>query len=194
MGRGQDITGKNIGDITAREIADLLGAPEPLKAWQVRRVAERARRYLSPATMWQDSSVLDPGEGEDDAAFLVQTEQRVIHDTADGQPAELRLSRAIDHLMPCNWNFLNNLRIVLGAIGGNAYPGQPFAQCSRNIILTPIREHMRSVSATLRVFWRGEAGDESADRSILAILGEPTPVKRWLAASLDKTLRMQLKL
>ena len=125
---GNDITGRSIGDITARELADLLGAREPLKAWQVRRVAERARRYLGPATMWQDGSVLDPGEGEHDPAFLAQTEQRIIHDTADGQPAELRLSHAIDHLRPCNWNYLNSLRIVLGAIGGNLHPTQPFAQ------------------------------------------------------------------
>jgi hypothetical protein len=36
--------------------------------------------------------------------------------------------------------------------------------------------------------------DDSTDTSVLATLGEPTPVKRWLAASLDRTLRMQLKL
>jgi hypothetical protein len=31
------------------------------------------------------------------------------------------------------------------------------------------------------------------DRRILASLGTPTPIKCWLAASLDKTIRLQLE-
>jgi hypothetical protein len=30
------------------------------------------------------------------------------------------------------------------------------------------------------------------DRDLLALLGKPTAIKKWLAASLDKTIRLQL--
>jgi hypothetical protein len=52
---------------------------------------------------------------------------------------------------------------------------------------------LRIVSNTLGVFWRDEETDEPIDRDVLASLGEVTEVKRWLAASLDKTIRSQLE-
>jgi hypothetical protein len=48
------------------------------------------------------------------------------------------------------------------------------------------------ISDTLNVFWRGETTTGDIDRCVLASLGAPTPVKRWLAASLDKTIRLHL--
>ena len=58
--------------------------------------------------------------------------------------------------------------------------------------MVPIRSRMEVVSNTLQIFCRDRELDEEADRDLLALLGEPTEAKRWLAASLDKTIRLQL--
>ena len=95
-------------------------------------------------------------------------------------------------LMPCHWRFVENLRIVLEAIGGKLYPEKPFAACGRNIMLVPIRRRMEIVCRTLKVFLGEPELKQEVDRELLALLGGPTEVKRWLAASLDKTIRLQL--
>ena len=87
---------------------------------------------------------------------------------------------------------MENLRIVLEAIGGRLNPGNPFAACGRNITLVPIRRRMKIISNTLKVFCGEPELDQELDRDILALLGEPTEVNRWLANSLDKTIRLQL--
>lgn len=83
-------------------------------------------------------------------------------------------------------------QIVLEAIGGKLNPEKPFAACGRNINLVPNRARMEVVSKTLTTFCSAVQIDKVVDRKLLAILGEPTAVKRWLAASLDKTIQFQL--
>jgi hypothetical protein len=51
---------------------------------------------------------------------------------------------------------------------------------------------MEIVSNTLKVFCGDPESDQEVDRDLLALLGKPTEVKKWLAASLDKTMRLQL--
>jgi hypothetical protein len=51
---------------------------------------------------------------------------------------------------------------------------------------------MEIVSNTLRVFCGDPESDQEVDRDLLVLLGKPTEVKKWLAASLDKTIRLQL--
>jgi len=83
-------------------------------------------------------------------------------------------SAAIDMLWPCHWRLEGNLQIVLDAIDGELSPKAPFTACGRNIEMTPLRERVEQVCGRLHQV--GQAG---------------TP-RRWLAASLDKTLRLQL--
>jgi len=119
--------------------------------------------------------------------------QTVVHDTVDGQDAEVTLASAIDSLEPCHWNFVGNLVIILKAIGGDLFPKKPFAVCARNIKLTPIRGRMKIVSNALRAFCEGEDMPKEIDTTaILRVLGARTPAKHWLAASLEKTIRLQL--
>ncbi|MHC4720840.1 MAG: hypothetical protein ACYSYT_10245, partial [Planctomycetota bacterium] len=63
----------------------------------------------------------------------------------------------------------------------------------RNLKLSPLRDRMRTISNTLGAFWNKKQTDQIIDADILACLGEVTEVKRWLAASLDKTIRLQLE-
>ncbi|MHC4644579.1 MAG: hypothetical protein ACYTBJ_03690 [Planctomycetota bacterium] len=99
---------------------------------------------------------------------------------------------AIDRLQPCNWNFVDNLVIVLKAIGGDLHPDKFFACCERNVLLTPHVDGLRIIANTLGVFWKGQKTDKDIDDNLLTALGQKTPVKCWLAASLDKTIRSQL--
>jgi hypothetical protein len=124
--------------------------------------------------------------------FWLRTVRMIVHDTENGHEAKLSLGLAIDMLWPCHWRFVTNLQIVLEAIGGRLNLDRPFAACGRNITLLPIRRRMETISNTLKVFGGIPELNQEMDRDVLTLLGEPTTEKRWLAASLDKTIRLQL--
>ncbi len=203
-GNADDVAERAIAGIPAQKLPGLLGERTPLRQWQVQRVVERINSDLDPSSKYFNMmcDVGDYGEpgakpvgghysGQEE--FLEPTMQTNIHDTEDGRKAQIPLAFAIDLLNGCNWNFVRNLTIVLRAIGGNLFPETPFACCGRNITLSPIRERMKVITKTLGVFCEGStAATSNADADILAMLGEPTPIKRWLAASLSKTIRLQL--
>ncbi len=199
-----------IGTIPGSQILRGLEERSDLKEWQVQRVIEKIRSAIH----WPESRN-DPaaqyvwlllGGDEYDAvyrsrcpayykeheAFWLQTVRTSIHDVENGNQAELSLGIAIDLLMPCHWRFVTNLQIVLDAIGGRLDPDEPFAACGRNISLVPIRDRMEAVCNALKVFCGTAESDEKTDRELLAQLGQPSEAKKWLAASLEKTIRLQL--
>jgi hypothetical protein len=202
----------SVGAVPAAQLLGRLGQRSPLKEWQVQRAVERIRSFLDwPRSRSDDSAryvgILEAGSDYESRLrtecpdyyrehddFWLATVSTTIHHTLDGEEAELSLAVAIDMLMPCNWNFARNLQIVAGAIGGDLKPGHPFAACDGNIGLAPIRSRMQAVSGTLRAFCGGSAYGQETDREVLSLLGGPTPVKEWLAASLDKTIRLQMRL
>ena len=127
------------------------------------------------------------------ADLLVQTRQTLIHDTADGQPHEMSLALAIDMLMPCHWDFPQQ-----PAVGGPCH--------RRKIALSPAVRLLRSQhpfitsqaqsargNCCLGRFLR-QVGRDLGTRTCCVGLGECTAQKKWLAASLAKTLRLQLHL
>ncbi len=124
--------------------------------------------------------------------FWLTTARTIIHDTVNGCASELSLGLAIDMLWPCHRAFLENLQIVLEAIGGDLHPTRPFAACGRNITRLPNRGRVQMVANTLSVFSGDSDSNRDVDKRVLAPLGEPTEVRRWLAASLAKTIRLQL--
>lgn len=199
-----------IGTVPASRILACLGERSPLKEWQVQRVIEKIRSAIHWPLSEEDPAaqyawILFGGE-EYEFAFLsrcpeyfrehedfwLSTVRTLIHDTENGEEADLSLGLAVDMLWPCHWRFVENLQIVLEAIGGKLYPEKPFAACARNLNLLPIRRRMEIVSNTLKAFCGGLESDQVVDRDFLALLGKPTEVKKWLAASLDKTIRLQL--
>jgi hypothetical protein len=100
---------------------------------------------------------------------------------------------AIDMLEPCNWDFVGSVVTILRAIGGDLHPARPYACHQRNVELSPLRDRLKTISNTLRAFWKTEGKVEDIDEDVLASLGQLNPVKRWLAASLDKTIRLHLE-
>ena len=202
----------SIGEVPASQLLAYLGPRTHLKEWQAQRVIERIREFISWSRSKENASksyvpLLECGSDYESAHHIecpahyrehadcwMQTVQTLICDTDDGEAAELSLAIAIDMLMPCHWNFVQNLEIVLGAIGGDLNPSKPFAACARNIKLSPIRDRMRMVCQTLRSFCDFQQLADNVDGELLDLLGKPSATKKWLAASLDKTIRLQLDL
>ena len=194
---------RQVGGIQADDLLGFLGEPNRLKMWQVARVVDRVSHALDPRHPYHnlalnvgdygEPSVNDAGEHDGrDSTFLQQTRETVIHDTVEGRESKISLAFALDLLMPCGWDFVGCLATILKAIGGDLHPQRPFACCARNITFSPLCSRLRTISDTLNVFWAGETAAECLDDRLRVSLGEPTPVKRWLAASLDKTIRLHL--
>jgi hypothetical protein len=192
-----------VSSVPADELVGFIGRATPLKVWQVQRVVDRVGAALDSSRPYHNL-VLDVGDyGEQkaapageyyktDAAFPERTRETFIHDTVESRQATISMAMAIDLLMPCHWDFVGGLVIILKAIGGDLHPQQPYACCSRNLHLSPLCDRLKTVSSTLRAFWADQKPTEETDHRLLASLGVPTPAKRWLAASLDKTIRLHL--
>lgn len=194
--------GMDLGGISARQFFNFIGQRTAVKTWQVERIVDKVSNALDPKHDYhmmyldmRDYGVADaqaPAEYyKDQADLLKQTIQTIIHDTVDGSQGKISLALAIDLLQPCNWNFVNNVIVILKAIGGNIHPDKPFACCSRNLNLSPHRNRLKIISDTLKAFWQGGKTSENLDSDILKALGEKTDIKCFLAASLDKTIRLQ---
>ena len=190
---------RDVGGISAEQLAGFIGDRTPLKTWQVRRIIDKVTFALEPSKPYHYLALNAGESGEmgaeyysDDSDFLAQTVETIIYDTVDDRDAQITLAIAIDRLQQCNWNFVGNLVIILKAIGSDLHPDKFFACCERNILSTPLRERLRIISNTLRAFRRSKEAGKQIDENILAILGTATPVKWWLAASLDKTISSQL--
>jgi hypothetical protein len=189
-----------------------LGERSALKEWQIQRVIDRIREFIGwPRSMHHDDSVYvfmercgadwePPSDSEcpeyyrEHRRFWKQTMQTRIHDTLNGEAADISLAVAIDLMFPCNWNFVHNLDVVLGAIGGELHNAQPLAVCARNISHAPIRERMQTVCRTLQCLLQNQRSENDVDNTLLGLLGDLTAPQRWLVASLDKTIRLQLGL
>ena len=194
----------DVGGTPADELLSCIGSPTALKLWQVQRVLDKVIEALDRNRPYHNM-VLDLGPyGEpganpvgdyykDNLDFVKKTVDTVIHDTVDGHRAKISLAMAIDMLEPCNWDFAGSVVTILRAIGGDLHPARPYACHQRNIELSPLRDRLKTISNTLGAFWKTEEMTENIDSDVLASLGKLTPVKRWLAASLDKTIRLHLE-
>jgi hypothetical protein len=197
------VTDRDVGGIPAEGLTAFLGDRTPLKKWQVRRIIDKVTAALDQSRPYHNMVLNvdeygerrdEPAESHyrDDSDYLIKTAETVIHDTVDGQEAEISLALAIDRLTPCNWNFVGNLVVLLKAIGSDLHPDGCFACCERNILSTPLHGRLKVISNTLGAFWKNEETEAQTDDGLLALLGTATPVKCWLAACLDKTIRLQL--
>jgi len=197
----KDIDSK-LGDISAERLLSYIGEANPLKVWQVERIVDKVRSALEPDRPYHmmvfdvreyAPEALPPGEHYKDAAeFLEQTKDTIIRDTVDGREAKMSLAMAVDMLEPCNWDFVGSIITLLKAIGGQLHSERPYVCHQRNLKRSPLCARLEAISNTLGVFWKEGNSTEDGDANLLTVLGSVTPEKRWLAASLDKTIRLQL--
>lgn len=189
-----------------------LGPRSRMKEWQVQRIIERIQSFIRwPRTandivtnyrwMLESGSPYEsvhitkcPEYFAEHEAFWSATVGSIVHNKIGGIKEKLSLALAIDLLMPCHWNFVENLEIVLAAIGGNLEPENSFLVCGLHVKHTPIHMKMKMISDTLQLFSGTSTAGKNTDQNILRQLDEPTDVKRWLALSLDKTIRLQLEM
>jgi hypothetical protein len=183
----KDVVHLSVGGHTGAELLNHLGDRSPLKEWQVERVVAKIIQYIDENAEYHEM-VEYPEHYEDHRDFRDTTVATKLHDTRDGKEDEIGLGTAIDHLQPCNWNFAENLLVVLDAINGHLTVASPFAAHARNAALNPIRNRMRIIANTLRVFC-GEASTDDIDETTLGILGERGPQKQALAAALQEKIR-----
>ncbi|MBW7996596.1 MAG: hypothetical protein FVQ81_08545 [Candidatus Glassbacteria bacterium] len=205
-----DLLDQVIGEIPAAELLNSIGKRSRLKEWQIQRVIEKIRSIIhwpqpanDPAVQYvwlvlnvgdYDATSLDqcPERYKEHKDFWLQTVSTTINDTENGDETTLSLGFAIDMLWPCHWRFVDNLQFILEAIGGNCTPATSFAACGRNINLVPTYHRMETICHTLKKFCNPSVPEEELDKNLLAVLGTPSPVKKWLTASLDKTIRLQM--
>lgn len=198
-------TDLDVGGIPASELVTCLGKPTALKIWQVHRVIDKLKQALDRSYYYHNMALDIDGYGQpieteaeehykDHLDFLNQTTAAMINYTLDGKKSQMSLAMAIDLFRPCNWNYVGNLVIILKAIAGDLNPDKTFAPCSLNAKLTPLRDRLRVISNTLKAFCEDRGKEKDTDADILALLGAKTDEKLWLAASIDKTIRLQLDL
>lgn len=200
------------GEFPAEKLLDLLGRRSLLKEWQVQKVVERIRSF----TYWPQSEsdpsfryigILECGgdyqakqhptcpiQYQEQEEFWRATVQTIVPKSYDWKKEKLTLASAIDLLMPCHWNFIENLDITLRVVGGGLESGKPFSICGLDPGRNPLRNSMRILSNTLQFYHKNNYSTETIDRELLSALGEINESKKWLAASLDKTIRLQLLL
>ena len=194
-----------IGTVPASRILACLGERTPLKEWQVQRVIDKIRSWTDwpqsdqdPSSQYKWLSVSQnncPDQYKEHEDFWRQTVETMPFEDLQGlDGGGFSLGLAIDLLWTCHWKFVENLQIVLEVIGGKLKPERPFAACAWNITLSPLRPRMEVVSNSLKVFCGESVSDKKIDNDVLSLLGASTDEKKWLAASLDKTIRLQLKL
>lgn len=199
----------SIGTLPAAQLLQGLGERSALKEWQVQRVIDKIRSVIhwpqadDGPTANYEWLLLGGGEYEcayrndcparykEHEEFWLMTVRTIIHDTHHGQETKLSLGLAIDMLWPCHWNFVGNLQIVLDAIGGCLSSEKPFTACGRNITSIPNKERLGAICHTLKAYC-GRMEAKHVDQEMNELLGKPAPEKKWLAMSLEKTIRLQL--
>ncbi len=145
-----------IGGRSASCLLSKLGQRSALKEWQVQRVLERIREFIGwPRSMHHDDSV------------YVFMEECGADWEPPGDAADIALAVAIDLMFPCNWHLVDNLDIVLGAIGGELHIAQPLAVCARNIRHAPIRERMQTVCRTLQYSLQNQRSDDAGHLGVV---------------------------
>ena len=195
-------------------MTSVLGAPSELKRWQVGRVEHRIRSYIGWWENYQYPFLVEPliadpatagcpAEYKDDEGFWRATVDTVLQERSEEldkegfiaregylESADISLAIAIDMLWPCNWNFEENLRTVLEAIGGQLALRRSFAACARNIRRAPVLHQMKELCRTLDTYGVDEHRGKCP--SVHRRLGAVTPEREWLTGSLAKTIRLQL--
>jgi len=171
-----------------RDFYHRLGEFSSLKAWQIEHIRLRILDHVFPFVHYKS---IERDEPDSDSRRQTLA-QRLVTSGPPGAKTDFSLAGAIDNTVPCNWNFEANLRLVLSTIGGNGEMSGIWAAHGCNLRFNPLREEMMALAAAL--------GDFVADRSpgerapLVEPLGDPAPLKKWLAASLAKTIRVEMSI
>jgi hypothetical protein len=195
-------------DRSGAQVARLLGPWSAYKAWVVQRVIEGLDHHMCSAGLLEQPEDAPtkrfPGgltlEGpEADAYFAgspemlaqARSQKLQVRREVGGPVQEHSLALVLGLLNPCNkfyFQFLFALFELLDAPGEDRVLPSPF--CG-NLSQGRHERYYRAINALRHYLGKPPEGSLPADEAVLARLGAPTEVKRWLVASLEKTLREQ---
>jgi hypothetical protein len=195
-------------DRSSVEVHRSLGARTPLKIWVVQRVIEGLERHMRSARLldqpepprtpiYPGGLTLDSPEADqyfpDSLDLLNEARSRKlkVKNEIDDQTSEHSLALLCEFLNPCSkfyFLFLFALFEYLDDPDEERILPAPF--CG-NISHSQHRKYYRAINALRQYLGKPPEGSLSADSAVLEQLGSQTQVKRWLAASLEKTLREQ---
>jgi hypothetical protein len=196
-------------DRSSTEIVRSLGTWTPYKAWVVQRIIEGLEHHMCSAGLLElpatsrapslpgdialDSPEADPYFADSlDLLARARSQRLKVKREIGGQVQEHSLAQLIGSLTPCNetyFLFLFALFDVLDAPDEDRILPAPF--CG-SISHSRQQRYCQVINALRQYLGKPPEGSLAEDEAVLARLGEPTSVKRWLAASLEKTLREQV--
>ncbi|MHA1988206.1 MAG: hypothetical protein ACW98D_16345 [Promethearchaeota archaeon] len=188
-----------INGINSEEINEILGEKTTLKAFQVNFVIESIHELLklwfmkqaSSNKKWEEQTIIikeiqikyekkNPGFWEKTSNLFIPIKEKnhlvSISELLDTYEYIVCIS---------NPNFMNDLLSILGAIGGN----DKFVHNTCAFYLDSLKEFVGSLSTKLKKFLKEYNNEISENDEIMELFGEKTPIKFWLVASLDKTIK-----
>ena len=190
---------ESINCVKPDNINKILGEETTLKAWQVSFIIESIRELLELWFIKQDSSnkkwaqqtiiikeiqikyeKLNPEFWEETSNLLIPIKEK------DHLVSIPELMHTYEYIVCIsNLNFMNGLLSILGVIGGKAtYVHQTCA-----FYLDSLKEFVDSFLTKLQKFLTENNNEISRDDEVMDLFGEKTPIKFWLVASLDKTIK-----
>jgi hypothetical protein len=192
---------------TGAEILTSLGSWTPFKAWVVQRLLDGLEHHLQANGLLQPSELpparsypADLDSPSADAYFpnsldwLAEARSRKLKTKKEigDEVQEYSLAALISSPNRCDEVYFRFLFALFEYLrDGDDERILPFPFCS-NISPDRHRRYYRVINALRAYLGQPPQGMLSLDDAVLAQLGERTLVKRWLAASLEKTLREQL--
>jgi hypothetical protein len=196
-------------DKTGAEVFHRLGTWTPFKAWVAQRLLDALEHHLHanallpaserpptrsyPVDLDLDSPSADP-YFPDSLEWLAEARSRKLKTKKEigDQVQEHSLATLISSPNACNefyFQFVFALFEYLDDADNERV--LPFPFCG-NISPDRHRQYYRAINAFRAYLGQSPEGPLLLDDRVLSQLGEPNPTKRWLVASLEKTLRKQL--
>jgi hypothetical protein len=196
-------------DQTGTEVLHGLGPWTPFKAWVVRHLLDGLEHHLQangllppselsssrpyPADLSLDSPSAD-AYFPDSLDWLAEARSRKLktRKASGDEVQEYSLAALISSPNRCNEFYFRFLFALFEYLDdGDSERILPYPFCS-NISPDRQRRYYRVIDALRAYLGQPPQGSLSPDDAVLARLGEPEPAKRWLVASLEKTLREQV--
>jgi hypothetical protein len=196
-------------DKSSAEVLHRLGPWTPFKAWVVQRLLDGLEDHLHasallpvseqpsarsyPADLNLDSPCADPYfpdslEWLDEARSLKFQVKKELREEMEEHSLALLISLS----NPCNEFYFRFLFALFECLDDPDHEHVLPSPFCGNVSLSRHRRYNRAINAFRAYLGRPPVGPLLLDDVVLSQLGAATPVKRWLVASMEKTLREQL--
>ena len=188
-----------INGVKTEEVNELLGEKTIFKKWRVNFVVDIIREFLDLWFIKHDPSDIKWIQQKKiykkikeryeklNPEFWEKTSQLVfpIKETNNFTTISELINTYENLVCISNANFMNDLLSILGAIGGKAI----YVHQACGFYLDSLKKFVSSFLTKLQMFLEKSNNEISKDGELMDLFGEKTPIKYWLVASLEKTIR-----